>query len=71
LLSFSREAGIQALESETPEYQEVLGSNRYWLSHFLFWLGKRLVRYTFPKIGHASALMDPAQLAIIEEFLRR
>ena len=31
----------------------------------------RLVCYTFPKIGHAPALMDPAQLAIIEEFLRR
>ena len=42
----------------------------YWLSHLLFWLGKRLARYTFPKIGHAPALMDPAQLAIIEEFLR-
>jgi pimeloyl-ACP methyl ester carboxylesterase len=32
--------------------------------------GPRLERVEFPKIGHAPALMDPTQIAIVAEFLR-
>ncbi|MBV8099933.1 MAG: alpha/beta hydrolase, partial [Verrucomicrobia bacterium] len=33
--------------------------------------GPRAQLVEFPKIGHAPALMDPAQIAIVAEFLRR
>jgi pimeloyl-ACP methyl ester carboxylesterase len=32
--------------------------------------GPRAQLVEFPKIGHAPALMDPTQIAIIVEFLR-
>ena len=35
------------------------------------WRGPKAELIEFPKTGHAPALMDPAQIAMIAEFLRR
>jgi pimeloyl-ACP methyl ester carboxylesterase len=41
------------------------------IAHEMTKRGPRAKLVEFPKIGHAPALMDPAQIAIIAEFLRR
>lgn len=40
------------------------------IAHAMTQRGPHAVLVEFPKIGHAPALMDPKQIAVIAEFLR-